>query len=404
MQNRSIFDKFGHVVKSTFRNKFRGIDRGKALRILVIIILILSVVSLVFAHLLFQKSELLTKRNQILEDTVVNIAKTIEGEDATDSTPPSVDKDISDVTDRELINPEKEAMLEGYPIKLEQQNLPIVDLGSDKMRIQLRSYYKIGPDGKYVLSAVNKKPITKGPGTMDEVLGNVFERAKLQQAKLNSTRAELTKMREKMSTAVENINTLKIAGRIDKKEITDKKAQIATLEGEKADLETKVARLTAEKRELNAELADSRNEVETLTDDKLALEESLTEANELIELLKKRIAGKSDRPNDPDAEGFILSDFSAGVKGKIIEANDDLKFAILEFSDDAIEEMLGPERKYQFPQLEMNVRRPGYQSASGEFITRIKLRQIVRGKNLIVADILSNWQQTKVEKGDVVFF
>jgi len=95
---------------------------------------------------------------------------------------------------------------------------------------------------------------------------------------------------------------------------------------------------------------------------------------------------------------------SAGDKGKIIEANDELKFAIIELSDDAIAELLGPERQNALPQIEMNVRRTGRQSAAGEFVTRIKLRQAVRGKNFVVADILNDWQQAPVEKGDVVFF
>ncbi len=377
---------------------------GKALRILVIIILLLSVVSLVFAHLLFQKRELLTKRNQILENTVVNMAKTIESEDAAESTPPSVEKDIAAVTDRELVNPEKEPMLQGYPIQLEQQNLPALDLDNNKMRKQLRSYYVIDPvTGKYKINELDQLPETKGPGSMAEVLDNVFERAKLQQAKLNSTRAELSKMREKMSTAVEDINALKIAGRADKKEITEKGQQIATLEGEKADLETRVTKLTNEKRELSAELADSRNEVETLNNDLVAVKEDLVKAEEKNADWEKRWKGLKNNPTgDPDA--IIVTALSAGDKGKIIEANDELKFAILEFSDDAIAEMLGPERTNQLPQLEMNIRRPGYQSASGEFITRIRLRQVVRGKNLVVADILSDWQQAVVEKGDVVFF
>ncbi len=95
---------------------------------------------------------------------------------------------------------------------------------------------------------------------------------------------------------------------------------------------------------------------------------------------------------------------SAGDKGKILEANDELKFVIIEFSNDAMTEMLGEERQNALPQFDMNVRRIGRTSAAGEFVTRVKLRQAVRGKNLVVADILSDWQQAPVEKGDVVFF
>ena len=67
-------------------------------------------------------------------------------------------------------------------------------------------------------------------------------------------------------------------------------------------------------------------------------------------------------------------------------------------------EMMGAERANPLPQLEMNVRRTGRHSASGDFVTRVKIRQAVRGKNLVVADILTDWQQVPVEKSDVVFF
>ena len=42
------------------------------------------------------------------------------------------------------------------------------------------------------------------------------------------------------------------------------------------------------------------------------------------------------------------------------------------------------------------------QRRTGPFVDA--LRQAVRGKNFVVADILNDWQQAPVEKGDVVFF
>jgi hypothetical protein len=384
---------------------------GKALRVLVIIILILCVVSLIFANMLFAKRELLTKRNQILEETVIKVAKTIEAEDAESKAAIPLEKDIDPVEDRKLVSPQKQNMLDNYTVELETPNLPTFDLGSDKLRRQLRSLYVIDPaTGEPVLDSLTQRPATSGKGSMQELLDSVFERAKVQQAKLNLTRDELKKMREKLSGSVDEINSLKTAGRETKVELTENKEQIASLENEKSQLEDRVAKLTAEKRELNAELADTQNELETITDQKLVLEEDLTKAKELIEALKEKISGRSKQPASGSGGGggggsdVAITALSAGDKATIIEANDDLKFAVLEFSDAAMTEMLGPERNNMLPQLEMNVRRPGHQSAAGEFITRVKLRQVVSGRNLVVADILSDWQQTTVEKGDVVFF
>jgi acetyl/propionyl-CoA carboxylase alpha subunit len=378
---------------------------AKVLRVLVIIILILSAVSLFFAVKLFEKRELLTKRNSVLEETFIKVAKTIEGQDPTEADAPSVMKDISEVSDRELTNPERQAMLEAYPIKLEQQNLPTLDFGNTEKRLQLRNFFAVDSEGDYVLDPVDNKPATRGPGTMQELMDQLFERAKAQQASLNKTRAELTKMRDQFTASIEEINKLKTDGRAAKVELKGEKEKATTFAAEKAELETRVTRLNAEKRELSAELADAKNTIETLNEDKVNLTEDLAKMREQYEELKKKWAGKSSTP------GAVVRDHSmagsapsAGDKGKIIEANDELKFAIIELSDDAITELLGPERENALPQLEMNVRRTGRQSAVGEFVTRIKLRQAVRGKNFVVADILNDWQQAPVEKGDVVFF
>jgi len=376
---------------------------GKVLKIFVIIILILSGVSLFLANSLFQKRELLTKRNQILENTVVNLAATIEKDNAEAGTASPIDRDIGTITDRELINPERDSMLEDYAIQLEEQSLTTFDLNPDAMRRQLRSYYILDAEGKYVLSGLNQLPVTTGKGSMNYLLDQVIARASAQQGNLNKTRQALTAMREDLASTVEELNALKIASRADKREITEKAGQIAKLEDEKADLETQVARLTQEKKELNAELADTRNEVDELTETVAGLEDELTLAKETIVDWEKRWAGRKTVVGQSDNR-LIGFDLTAGIKGKIIEANDELKFAIIELSDEALTEMLGPERENKLPLVDMNVSRPGRQSASGEFVTRIKLRQLVHGKNLVVVDILSDWQQTAVEKGDVVFF
>ncbi len=376
---------------------------GNLLRVLVYIILVLSFTALFFANSLFGKREVLTKRNSILEDQIVKLAKTIEAQDAPDVTAPDVEKDISEVTERELTNPEKVSVLDGYAMKLEQQNMPTIDFGSTEKRRQLRNFYAMSADGQPVIDTLDNKPMTKGPGSMQELMDQMFDRAKNQQANLNKTRAELAKLREQLTSTVAEINKLKTDGRTAKKDAKEARDQSAALQAEKETLETRIAKLTAEKKELAAEVADAKNEVERLNEEKVTLGDELAKAKENNEEMKKRLAGKTTTVAADQAPSSVAS-LSAGDKGKIIEANDELKFAIVEFGDDAMTEMLGADRQSALPQLEMNVRRTGRQSAAGEFVTRIKLRQAVRGKNLVVADILSDWQQAAVEKGDVVFF
>ncbi len=380
---------------------------GKALRALMIVILILSIVSLVFAHLQFEKKELLTRRNNVLTDQIVNLSKTIEKEDAADAETPELLKDVSDVTDRELANPETDSLLERYAIKLEQTNLDVLNYDNDNNRIQLNSYYILDGEGKVVRSPVDGRPQTRGPGSMQQLLDDLLERAKTQQANLNTTRSELTKMRERLEESVGEINKLKTDGRTTKRELTDSRQEVARLEGVKTELESSVARLNSEKRELSAEIADKEDLIEQLNEDKTALEDELASTQKTNSELLKKIKALS---TGTIGSGPTIMDManvsrpSAGDKGKILSANDDLKFAIIELSNDALDELMGPERNNPLPQFDMNVRRKGRTGAAGDFITRVKLRQVVRGKNIVVADILSDWQQAPVEKDDVVFF
>jgi len=379
---------------------------GKVLRVLVFVILALSAISLLFATKLFQKQELLGKRNSMLEDQLIKLAKTIEAADAADATAPSVQKDISEVSDREIANPEKESVLEAYPIKLEQQNLPTLDFGSTDKRLQLRNYFALKPDGSYDPDPVDNKPRVKGPGTMQELMDQLFDRAKAQQAVLNKTRAELAKMREQFTAAIEESNKLKGSSRTAKIELKTAKEQVAAITAEKEALDGRISKLTSEKKEMAAELADAKNEVEKANEEKLTVNEELVKVNQKYEELKERFtAGTRKLAGTMQNEtSSTVTALTAGDKGKVIETNDELKFVIIDFSAEAIAEMLGADRQNQLPQLEMNIRRPGRQSAAGEFVTRIKLRQAVLGKNLVVADILNDWQQVPVEKNDVVFF
>jgi hypothetical protein len=55
------------------------------------------------------------------------------------------------------------------------------------------------------------------------------------------------------------------------------------------------------------------------------------------------------------------------------------------------------------PLMEFGVKRPGYQGEAGEFVGRIRLRQEVPGKSYVICDILSNWEQDKLQFNDVIF-
>ena len=93
----------------------------------------------------------------------------------------------------------------------------------------------------------------------------------------------------------------------------------------------------------------------------------------------------------------------AGDKGKIVEADNDNMFAIVAFSDEAMKELKGDDLSKALPAIEFGVKRAGFKGPAGEFVGRIRLRQEVKGKNYVICDILSAWEQDKLAANDIIF-
>jgi len=382
---------------------------GTVLRVLVIFILVLSIGASVLAFMLFQRRELLINRAHMLEEQFIKVAKTIEAEPPPDQVQPRyVGKDISPVTSKELDNPERSAFWDTYQYKLETINLPGLNLDNDAKRLQLRQYYQMqpGPDGKpvKVKDALTQQPSTKGPGTMQELLDQILARAIKQNETLNKTRAELAKLREELTTTIEEHNKLKTQGRADAKTIEEKQKKIESLEEEIRGLKRKIEGLEEEKRALTAELAEAKNEIAKQKDLIAELTKTVADQKKQIDDLLGRLKGNIIRDPTQVATQAILSKLTPGDQGKIVAADESLKFCVIELTDKFMTELLGPSRDQPLPQIDLMVRRPGMKSAAGEFVTRIKLRQVIRPQNLLVADILIDWQQAPLAKNDVVFF
>jgi len=380
---------------------------GTVLRVLVIIILVLSGAALFLAVKLYGKRELLINRTHMLEEQFRKVAKTIEAAEPPDAVQPNyVAKDISEVSSKEIDNPERSPFWNTYQYKLETPNLQSMNLDSNEKQLQLRQYYQMrpGPDGKLakVKHPVNQGEYsTEGPGTMRELLDQVLDRATKQNATLNKTRVELQKIREELGTTIDDFNKLKQSARADKKTIEEKIKEIDKLNEEKRNLERKVSGLEEEKRSLTAEVAEAKAEIEK---DKAQIDELAKKVKDQEKQIKDMIGKYSgNKPKDATTPSEAFQG-SPGEKGKIVAVDEKLKFVVVELTDASMTELIGEQRDRPMPQIELMVRRPGFKSASGEFITRIKFRQVLRQKNLIVADILIDWQQSPVEMNDVVFY
>ena len=378
---------------------------NKAVHALVYVILVVAALALFLEFKLFDKKDLLKDRNKQLEDYIVKISSTIEKADASKSANvPEARKDTSPVEAKLVDTPETENLLEDYPVQLEEANLDTLKW-DDKERIQLRKLYKTGADGEKIPDAANPGDfVKKGPGTAQELLDQLFERAKAQQATLNTTRAELAGARTKLEALVNDYNKLKPEGRQDKIAIEEEKKKVADLEQAKAAVEEQLTKTKSQIDDLNSEIKSLKDEVQSAKDETEAVKEDLAKSQKLVDQLKKLLQTKAaTQPTAAAQGGVATAALTAGNKGKVVEVNTKFLFAVIEFDDATMKEMLGPERQGALPLLEMGIRRPGFKGPAGEYVGRLRLRQNVAGKNFVIADILGNWQQSEVQKGDVVF-
>ena len=375
---------------------------GKVLRVLVILLTILSIVATVFAYMNYNKREILIGRAHMLEDMFVKVAGTFESEDIPETPQPSYpQRDISAVTSREIENPERSAFWDSYNHKYEPAATPppMLNISDNTHRLQLRTYYHKGADGKYEIDSLTGKPSKKGPDTMSTLLDQIYERANAQYKVLTATRAELPRLREELINTIEELNNLKQTARTDKRIIEERDARIAELEGQKRELESKVERLNEEIKEMQEKEAELNQQLAEKNDEITQLDEEVKRLREQVQVLK----GTGGVPINQTAPALADGVLTPGDKGKIVSVNDEWKFAVVEFSGEFVSELVGPARDRPLPLIEVMVRRPDIADPDAAFVTRLKLRQIIREKNLVIADILADWQQKPVQVGDLVF-
>ncbi len=367
---------------------------NKALHALVYVFLALAAASLWFEMQLNDSRSLLTDRSRLLEKYVIRVAKTVETGDAPKGVAPEIAMDDSPVEARLVDSPDMKNVLEGYNADLEQANLATFDWDNEKSRDQLHTIYAPGIEGN----------IMEGRGTADELLNGLFEAAKSQQGRLNTTRAELVTLRGKLESVVAEINKLKPEARQDKVTIEEKTEQIGKLEEQKQTLEGNITRMKAQIEECNSEITSLKDEVTNAKDELEEKKEELAKAQKLIEQLRALMKEMVGRPGSESSKGGIaVESIPAGDKGKIIEANNEDMFAIVEFTSDAMQELKGNNANAPLPQIELGVRRPGFTGEAGEFVGRIRIRQEVKGKNYVICDILGAWEQSKLQPNDTIF-
>ena len=336
---------------------------NKSIYIFAYLFLLLAGAALFFEIQLNGKRAELTDRNRMQEDYLVKIAKTIEKVEPDKNASFEIQKDASAVENKDIA-PEMENILDEYPASLEQSNLETYNW--ENSRDLLRSIYVIDPmTGKPMMDG--NQPQTRGSDEQ-KLLEQLFNSAKEQQTRLNNTRAQLAEMRKKLEEVVQELNKIKPEARKDKVTI------------------------------------DLRDEVQTAKNETEAAKEELTKEQKKTEQLKMLVKELIAEANARASKGgrSAVTSITNGDKGKIVHADNNFMYVIVEFSDEAIKELKGEDFSRPLPMLELSVRRNGYAGQAGELVGRIRLRQEVKGKNFIICDILGEWEQAKLEKGDII--
>ena len=372
---------------------------NKAIYIFAYLFLLLAGAALFFEIQLNGKRAELTDRNRMQEDYLVKIAKTIEKVEPDKNASFEIQKDASAVENKDIAR-EMDNILDEYPASLEQSNLETYNW--ENSRDLLRSIYVIDPmTGKPMMDG--NQPQTRGSDEQ-KLLEQLFNSAKEQQTRLNNTRAQLAEMRKKLEEVVQELNKIKPEARKDKVTIDDKNTRIAKLEEEKALCEDEIKKLKGQIDELNREITSLRDEVQTAKNETEAAKEELAKEQKKTEQLKMLVQALLAEATARASKGgrSAVAALANAHKGKTVHADNNFMYVIVEFSDEAIKELKGEDFSRPLPMLELSVRRNGYAGQAGELVGRIRLRQEVKGKNFIICDILGEWEQAKLEKGDII--
>ena len=378
---------------------------NKAVHALVYVILAVAGVALYFEMNLFDKKELLKDSNEQLRNCIVKLSSFIEAEDASADKPIEVGIDKEAREAREVDDPQLTELLDDYHPEYEKSNLKLMKWG-DAQAVQLRKLYDLDSDG-------NKKPdpatpgkfVTKGPGTAQELIDRIIERAGKQYDKLNRTRTELAKVRTKIQELAGEYNKLPKEIRLNKIEIEKKEKELEKLAEEKKTVEDELQKSKGEVEELKAEVTSLKEEVTAAKDETEAVKEDLNKAKETVErltnMLKTQTAPRVASGSAAAGGGQLTN----GDKGKISAVDNERLYAVVKFDDAALDELIGAERNGALPPHGMLVVR-AVKGADGteswKIVGKVRLRQWTPKTNLVTVDILQDWQQAPIEVGDVI--
>lgn len=365
------------------------------LRILVIFLLLLSIAALVLGTMLFAKRELLKGRTQTLERYLVQMGRTIEETAAQPPEPKPVDveRDISPCRPEILETVDRKKFWATYKYELESQDQPYLNLGAPDKQRQLMTYFKTDNMGEVLKDPTTGYKITTGEGTMDALLTNTVAKCTEQLLRLNETRKQMKDLRTELIDTINDLNDQKKQLRVALKTIEDLKAEIARLKAEIENLKKKIEELEQKIKELEDVIAAKNQEIAQLKEEIEVKKRDIEDLKREIEELKREI-------NEFKKPGIIVR-VPQGPKGTVTAVSKDWGFVVIETNETFLQEILGKKMDRPLENVVLSIVRQK-EGKPDVFVTKVRISQIKKDKNQIVADILKDWTQMPVEKGDIL--
>lgn len=368
---------------------------GKLLKVLTVFILLLSILAFVMGLSNFNKREVLIGRTHALEEKIIQLGLTLEVKEPTfDGVLSHPERDIDEVTARPLDMPNKTDFWNDYNDALEILSTPTLNLNNDATRMQLRTYYLLDAEGKIVRD-FQKRPKTTGAGTMDELLNKVLESASAQLKRLNSTRTQLTKVRQELEDVIKLLNTEKQERRLSLGTIAQLQGKLGELDAEIDRQKSDVARLEREKSESKDTVRDLSATISRKDEEIVAYDNRVKRLEEQLRIVslqgptgeKTSLEPKSDTP------------LTAGIKGSVAHIDPEWAYVLVKLTPEAADEITAGGA---FSPVEMMVHR---KTPAGEVIvTRLRITNPPNKDNIVIADNMYGWEQVPIETGDIVIY
>lgn len=312
----------------------------KALKALVVTLLLLSVVAVVCEFIIYGQRQELKGRTNKLADYVVKIAGTVE-------LPPDTLTDLA-----------------------ASDNIPRLIVKPD----DLKQYYKIGEDGK-------PSKVTTGAGTMDEVLNTVFSTADRQHTRLNDTRGELTQTR---TTLGQTSNLLTKTEGV----LANTSNTLVQTTGQLAETQAEVEKKKTEIEELSGTIETQKADIEKKAGEVAKLTEKVSACESEIDAGKRYIAKIEKELNLIKGAANTTNVLPAGVQGQVAIMNTNWNFVVID---------MAPESGIMV-MTDLNIQR------DSKLVGKVRVSEVRKDQRVAVAEVLPEYQQLVPIKGDTVIY